>query len=603
MKTIPRGKLQTSPMPYPGLTSEGIIEEALGCRGALTEKSPPVIDHTLSAVVNASPERDHTQDPKGLSQPDLAFSQSQELQLQQKFMSAPEEMLIVSKSNVLENAETNSHANAEASEKQEKVVMHCSAEAPRSLNSTSESAALVGGYNKDVAEFNICPENEKKTIQTIDLNGGKFPVCGESTSNEIQTQSAPNLSVIALSASETLEVKRVIEATEAKYPAISASQESVSKHADRTKSQVRADEHGNVWNEIPDTKKGSEFPVNHSSGFSVIPTLSQHEAGLKTEEKCFDSVTPGNTGNTEISSDSMSDVIQMSTAGTSQIQQEKEFVFQSSDYQLSTTTSSASVLQKCIKEEKEISVDQAPTDALEPNTPNSAPQSETAAWRMEQLNKHLSEQFPDGAQNTEEQNTQCSEQQLQHVRTCLDTENAISSMKEDDTISNDVQQREGIQEEISKQMAHEEKNKAIEKDHIEMSKGAEPTSSQSITEESISKENQSKLEEQSLFSPVEAIVDNVDQQIEEVSNGSMTEMKEAVSLLYPETSVCLVTDPQDSLQSPPAVNQQSSQQPTKSFIQNLRENATKTVESSSEQRPDIADNSPGDIESLLIKKQ
>uniref|UniRef100_A0A671LA20 Uncharacterized LOC107688300 n=1 Tax=Sinocyclocheilus anshuiensis TaxID=1608454 RepID=A0A671LA20_9TELE len=599
-ETIPRGKLQSSRMPDPGLTSEGIIEEALSCGGA--EKSPPVVDHTLSAVVNASPERDHTQDPRGLSLSDLAFSQSGELQLQQNFMSAPEAMLSVSKSNILENAETNNHANAEASEKQEKVVMYCSAEAPRSLNSTSESAALVGGYNKDVAVFNICPENEKKTIQTIDLNGGRFPVCGESTSNEIQTQSAPNLSVTASSASETSKVKRVIEATEAKEPAISASQESVSKHADCTKSQVSADEHGNVWNEIPDTKKGSEFPVNHSSGFSVSPTLSHHEAGLKTEEKCFDSVTPGDTGNTEISSDSMSDVAQMSTAGTSQIQQEKEFVFQSSDCQLSTTTSSASVLQKCIKEEKEISVDQAPKDALEPNTPNSTPQSETAAWRMEQLNKHLSEQFPDGTQNTDEQNTQCSEQQLQHVRTCLDTEKTISSMKEEDTISNDVQQQEGIQEEISKQMADEEKNKAIENDHIEVSKGAEPKSSQSIIEESISKENQSKLEEQSLFSPVEAIVDNVDQQIEEVSNGSLTEMKEAVPLLYPETSICFVTDPQDSLQSPPAVNQQCSQQPTKYFIQNLRENATKKVESSSEQSPNIADNSPGDIESLLIKK-
>ncbi|XP_058652045.1 uncharacterized protein tacc2 isoform X8 [Onychostoma macrolepis] len=597
-ETIPRGKLQSSPMPDPGLSSEGIIEEALGCRGALTDKSPPVVDHTLSTLVNTSPERDHTQDPRCLSQPDLAFSQSQELQLQQKFMSAPEEMLSVSKGNVLENAETNSHANAEASEKQEKVVMHCSAEAPRSLNSTSESA-MTEGYDKDFAEFNICPENEKKTIQTIDLNGGKFPVCGENNSNEIQTQSAPNMSVTASSASETLEVKLVIEATEAKEPAISASQESVSKHADCIKSQVSADEHGNVWNEIPDTKKGSEFPVNHSSGFSVIPTLSHHEAGLKTEEKCLDSVT---TGNTEIRSDSMSDVAQMFTAEPSQIQQEKEFIFQSSDCQLSTTTSSASVLQKSIKEEKEISVDQAPTDALEPNTPISTPHSETAAWRMEQLNKHLSEQFPDGAQNTEEQNTQCSEQQLQHVRTCLDTENTTSSMKED-TISNYVQQREGIQEKSSKQMAHEEKNKAIAKDHIEISKGAEPKSSQSIIEESISKENQSKLEEQSLFSPDEAIVDNVDQQIEEVSNGSQTEMKEAVPMLYPETSVCLLTDPQDSLQSPPAVNQQSSQQPTKSFIQTLHENATtKTVESSSEQSPDIADNSPGDIESLLIKK-
>ncbi|XP_052428186.1 uncharacterized protein LOC127970030 isoform X7 [Carassius gibelio] len=593
-ETTPRGKLRSSPMPDAGLTSEGIIEKALSSRGALTEKSPPVIDHTLSAVVNTSPERDHTQDPKGSCQSDLAFTQSGELQLQQGFMSAPEAMLNVSKSNILENAETNNHASAEASKKPEKVMMYHSAEAPRSLNNTSESATLVGGYNKDVAVFNICPENEKKAIQTIDLNGGRFSVCGESTSSEIQTQSAPNLSVTASSASETLEVKRVIEAIEAKEPAISASQESVSKHADCTKSQVSADAHGNVWNEIPD-KKGSEFPLNHSSGFSMIPTLSHHETGLKTEDKCLDSITPGDSGNTEISSDSMSDVAQMSIAGTSQIQQEKEFVFQSSDCQLSTTTSSVSVLRKCIKEEKEIIEDQATKDGPEPNTPNSTPQSETAARRMEQLNKHLSEQFPDGTLKTEEQNTQCSEQQLQHVRTCLDAEITISSTKEENTISNDVQQREGIQEAISRQMADEEKNKAIEN-------GAEPKSSQSIIEESIFKENQSKLEEQSLFSPVEAIVDNVDKQIEEVSNESLTEMIEAVSLLYPETSICLVTDPQDSLQSPSAVNQQCSQPPTKSFIQNLCENATKKVETSSEQSSDIADNSPEDIESLLIKR-
>ncbi|XP_016323157.1 uncharacterized protein LOC107673862 [Sinocyclocheilus anshuiensis] len=603
-ETIPRGKLQCSPMPEPGLTSKGITEEALGCRGALTEKSPPVIDQTLSAVVNASPERDHTQDPRGLSQSDLPFSQSQELQQQQKFVSALEAVLSVSKSNVLENAETNNNADAEASEKEGKVTMYCSAEAQRSLISTSESATLVEGYDKDIAVYNICLENEKKAIQTINLNGGKIPVCGESTTSEIQTQSDPNFSVTASSASETSEVKRVIEAIEAKEPAISASQESVSKHADCTKSQVSADELGNVCNEILDTKKGSEFPVNHSSGFTVIPTLSHHEGGLKTEEKCLDSVTPGDTGNTEISSDSMSDVAQMSPAGTSRIQQEKESIFQPSDCQISTTTSSfsASVLQKGIKEEKEISVDQASKDTLEPNTPNSTPQSETASWRMEQLNKHLSEQFPDGTQNTEEQDTQCSEQQLmqlQHVVTCLDTENTISTMKEEDTVSNGLQQREGIQEEISKQMANEEQNKATEKDQTEMSKGAEPKSSQSVVKENISKE---KLEEQSLFSPDEAIVDNVDQQTEEVSNGTLTEMKPVVSLLYPETSVCLVTDPQDSFQFPPAVNQQSSQQPTKSFIQSLRQNTTNTVKSSSEPSPDIADDSPGDTESLLINK-
>ncbi|XP_073689965.1 uncharacterized protein tacc2 isoform X3 [Garra rufa] len=571
-ETIPRGKLQSSPLHDPGLTSEGITEEALGCRGALTEKSLPAIDHT--------------QDPRSLRQSDLAFSPSQELQLQQKVMSAPEAVLSVSKSNVLENAESNNHTVAEASEKQEKVKMYCSAEAQRSLN-TPESATLVEGYDKDVAVYGICPDSEKKTIQTIDLSGGKFPVCGES---EIQTQSGPNLSVTASSASETSDV---LGDTGAKESSISASQQSVSKHADCTKSQVSADEHGSVRNEILDTEKGSEFPVNHSSGFSVIPTLSHHEAGIETEEKCFDSVTPGDTGNTEISSDSMSDVAQMSTAEISQAEQEKEFVFQPSDCQLSTTSSfSASELQESIKEEKEISVDQAIKDALEPNTPNSTPQSETAAWRMEPLNKHLSEQFPGGTHNTEEQETQCSEEQLtqlQHVGTCLDTEN--STVKAEDTILNDIQEAEGIQQEISKQIEDEKENKAIEKDHTEMSKGVQSKSLKSVVKETNHEENQSKLKEQSLFSPDETIVGNVNQQSEEDSNGTLTEMKQDVPLLYPETSVCLVTEPQDSFQSPSTVNQQS-------FIQTLCENATNTVENSSEQSPDIADNSLRDIEPI-----
>ncbi|XP_026134129.1 titin homolog isoform X3 [Carassius auratus] len=368
-ETIPRGRLECSPKPDPGLTSKVITEEALGCRGALTEKSFPVVDQTLPAVVNASPERDLTQDPRGLSQSDLTFSQSQDLQRQHKFVS------------------------------------------------------------------------------------------------------------------------------------------------------------------------------------------------------------------------------------------EKEYIFHPSDCQISTTTPSfsASVLQKSITEEKELSVDQASKDAQEPNTPKSTPQSKTASWRMKQLNRHLSEQFPDGTQNTEEQDTQCSEQQLmpvQHVGTCLDTENTISTMKEEDTVSNGLHQRVGIQEEISKQMANEEKNKATEKDHTEMSKGGEPKFSGSVEIKNIYKENRSKLEEQSLFS----IVDNVDQQIEEVSNGTLTEMKPVVSLLYPKTSVCLVTDLQDSLQFPPTVNQQSSQQPTKSFIQTLHQNTTNTVKSSSEQSPDIEDNSPGDTECLLINK-
>ncbi|XP_059373399.1 uncharacterized protein LOC132110641 isoform X3 [Carassius carassius] len=365
-ETIPEGRLECIPMPDPGLTSKVITEEALGCRGALTEKYFPVVVQTLPAVVNASPDRDLTQDPRGLSQSDLTFSQSQDLQQQHKFVS------------------------------------------------------------------------------------------------------------------------------------------------------------------------------------------------------------------------------------------EKEYIFHPSDCQISTMTSSfsASVLQKSIKEEKELSVDQASKGAQEPLP---TPQSETASWRMEQLNRHLSEQFPDGTQNTEEQDTQCSEQQLmpvQHVGTCLDTENTISTMKEEDTVSNGLHQRVGIQEEISKQMANEEKNKATEKDHTKMSEGAGPKSSGSVEIKNIYKENRSKLEEQSLFS----IVDNVDQQIEDVSNGTLTEMKQVVSMLYPKTSVCLVSDLQDSLQFPPTVNQQSSQHPTKSFIQTLHQNTTNTVKSSSEQSPDIADNSPGDTERLLINK-
>lgn len=602
-ETIPRGKLQSSLVSDPGLTSKGIIEEALGCRGAPTEKSPPVIDQTLSAVANAFPERDHTQDPRTLSQSDLAFSQSQELQQQQKFMSAPEAVLSVGKSNGLENAETNNHADAEASETQEKVMVYCSAEAQSSLNSTSESAILVVGNDKDVAVYNVCPQNEEQSMQTTDLSGGNFPVCVENTSSKIQTQAAPSLSGMALSASETSEVKKVIEATEAKEPSISASQESVSKHAECAKSQTSVDEHGNVWNEILDTKKGSELPINHSSGFSVLPSLSHHEARLKTNETYFGSVTPGDTGNTEIRPNSMSDVAQMSTAGTSQLQQVKELVFQPSDGQLSTISTDC-LLQESIKEEKEISVDYASKDSVEFNAPNSTHQSETAVWRMEQLNKHLSEQFPIGTQNTGEQDTQCSEQQLTQlqVRTCSDTENTISTVKAEGTISNDRQQPEGIQEEISKQIADEEENKTFEKECIEMSKRAESKSSETVVKESISKENQSKLEEHPLSSPDEAIVSNVDQSVEEVPDGTLTEMKKVMPLLCPETAVYLVTDPQDSLQPPLTVNQQFSQQPTKSFIQTLCENVTDTSKSSSNQNTDIADSYQEDIELLLTEK-
>ncbi|XP_077092961.1 uncharacterized protein tacc2 isoform X6 [Siphateles boraxobius] len=601
-ETIPRGKLQSSCVPDPDLTSKGIIEVALGCRGAPTEKYPPIIDQTLSAVVNAFSERDHTQDPRALSQSDLVFSQSQELQQQHKFMSAPEAVLSVGKSNGLENAETNINADGEASETQEKVMVYCTAEAQGSLNGTSESAILVGGNDKAVAVYNVCPKNEEQSMQKIDLNGVNFHLCVESISSEIQTQPPPNLSVTALLASETSVVKTVIEATEAKEPSISASQESVSKHAECTKSQTSVNEDGNVLDEILDT--GSELPINYSSDFSVLPSLSHYAAGLKTSEKYFGSVTPGDIGNTEIQPDSMSDIAQMSPAGTSKLQQAKELVFQPSDGQFSSTlTLSASVLQESIEEEKEISVDHASKDGVESKAPNSSQQSETATRRMEQLNKHFSEQFPVRTQNTEEQDTKCSERQLmqsQHVRTCSGSENTISTMKAEDTISIDRQQPEGIQEKISKQTEDEDGNKTVEKECIEMSKRAEPKSSESVVKESTSKENQSKLEEHS--SPDEAIVDNLDQLTEEVTDGTLIEMKKFVSLLYPETAVYLVTDPQDYLQPSLTVNQQSSQQPTKSFIQTLCETFTDTSKSSSKQNPDIADSYCGDIESFLTEK-
>ncbi|XP_067277706.1 uncharacterized protein tacc2 isoform X3 [Pseudorasbora parva] len=601
-ETIPKGKLLSTILPDPGLTSKGIIEEALGCRVALTEKSLPNIDQTLSAVVNAFPERDHTQDPRTLSQSDLAFSQSQELQQQQKFMNAPEAVLSVGKSNGLENAETNNHADAEASETQEKVMVHCSAETQSSLNSTQENAILVGGNDKDVTVYNICPQSKEQSIQTIDLKGGNFPVCVENTSSEIQTQPAPNLSVTALSASEMSEAIEVIESTEAKKPSISASQESVSKHAECTKSQSSVDEHGNVWDEIPDTEKDSEFLINHSSGVSVLPSISHHEAGLKTNETYLCSVTPGDIGNTEIRPNSISDDAQMSTAGPSQ-QEAKELGFQPSDGQLSTTSIfSASVLQESIKEEREISVERVSKDTVESSIPNSIPQSETAVWRIEQLNKHLSEQFPDGTQNTEEQDTQCSEQQLTqlHVRTCSGIGNTISTMKAEDTVSNDRQQPEGIQ--ISEQIEDEEENKSIVKECIEMSKMADPKSSEVVVKESISRENQNNLEVCSLASPDEAIINNVDQPIEEVTDGTLIEMKKVMSLSYPETAVYFVTDPQDTLQPPVTVNHQSSQQPTKSFIQTLFETATDASKSSSKQASDIGDGYCGDIESLITER-
>lgn len=575
-ESTPKGNLWSSSVPDPGVTFKGIKEMTVDHRGPPTEKSSPVIDQTLS------------KDLVALSQSDLAFSQSQELQHQKMFRSVPEAVLSVGKSCALKNAETNNHADADSIEKQEKVTVYCSAEAQSSPDSTSESAELVGGHLRDFDVFSICPQNEEHSIQTKELRGEKSHVCGESVLSEIQTQPAPNLSVNALSASETSELKRVIKAPEVKDSAISASQESENKHADCSNSQVSADEYGNVWNKTLDTKKGTELPVNHSSGLSVSPSLLHYEEGLKTDEHCFGFVTPGDTGNTESRPDSVSEVAQMSAAEPSQLQQEEELVFQPSDQQCSTATSlfSVTVLEESIKEEKETSVDQASKDAVEPNTPNSTPKSETAAWRMEQLNKHLSVQFPDGTQNTEEQHTQCSEKQLmqlQHAVTCSSTENQIGIMKAEDTFSNDRQEPQGIQEETSIPM-----NETAEKCHMEISEGAGPNLSEYVVKESISKENQSKVEAHSLSAPEDAIVCNVDQPIKVATDGIWIEMEQVVPLLCPETASCVVTDLQDSIQPSFIVYQQSIQQPTAT----LHEITTDSLKSSSEQHSDIADSSP-----------
>ncbi|XP_056326455.1 uncharacterized protein tacc2 isoform X3 [Danio aesculapii] len=574
-ETISKGNLHSSSVPDPGVTFKGIMKKTVDHRRPPTEKSLPVIDQTLS------------KDLVALSQSDLAFPQSQELQQQQMFMSAPEAVLSVDKSCALKNAETSNHADADASEKQEKVTVYCSAEAQSSPDSTSESAELVGGHHRDFDVYSICPQNEEHSIQTKEPRAGKSHVCGESTLSEIQTQPAPNLPVNAVSASETSEFKRVTKTTKVKDSAISASQGGVNKHAEFSNSQVSADEYGNVWKETLATKKGAELPVNNSSGHSVSPGVSHYEEGLKTDEHCFGFVTPGDTGNTEIKPDSVSEVAQMSAAEPSQLQQEEELVFQPSDQQCLTATSifSATVLEESIKEEKETSVDQASKDAVEPNTPNSTPKSETAAWRMEQLNKHLSEQSPDSTQNTEEQHTQCSEKQLmqlQHAVTCSSTENQIGTMKAEDTFSNDRQEPQGIQEETSKPM-----NETAEKCHMEISNGTGPNLSEYVVKESISKENQSKVEAHSLSAPEETIVCNVDQPIEVATDGILIEMDQAVSLLCPETASSVVNDLQDSIQPPFIVNQQSIQQP----FTTLHETATDSLESSSEQHPDIADSS------------
>ncbi|XP_051503746.1 uncharacterized protein LOC127411905 isoform X3 [Myxocyprinus asiaticus] len=607
----PTETLESTPVSDPRGTSKGLIEEALEMLA---------LDRNLSAAVNTFPERDHTQDPRALRQSELAFSQPQELQCQQEFTSAPEAVLSIDvtkdKSNDLENAEAN-YADAEASRKQESMTVRCSAKSKSSLNSTSESPTLLGGNNRGVIVDNLCPQNEEQSVQTIHLSGenSPFPVSGKSTSRENINQTEQvvkeecEVSVTALATSENTEVRQVIEASETKEPAITELQDSESKSS---KSQVSANKQGNLWNEISGTKKDLELPVNHSSVFSVCPNISHHESGQKTEEQCFELVTNGDIRNTEIRPDSLNDVARMSIPGTSQYHQEKESASQLSDGQLSTTTTTISsfspVLKENIKNELE-SVDQASGEdvlsvglchPVEPiASPNSFYQSETAALRME---LHLSEQFLDGTQNTEEQDRQCSEQllmQLQHINTCLGTKNTIGTMEAENTVSNEKQVIEGIKEEISEYMKNEEENKSIEnKDHIEMA--VESKSLEFVVKErrSRDKENQSKLavllEEHSVSLPDEATVSKTDQ-LAEVTDGTLTELKQA-AVITP------VTKSKVSLQPPLTINQQSSQQATMSFIQPLRETSKETVKRGGEQNSDTAVSSVEDIRTVVIKK-
>ncbi|XP_051946651.1 uncharacterized protein LOC127618309 [Xyrauchen texanus] len=593
--------VEPTPVSDPSLTSKGLNEEALGCKAAPNKMT---MDRNLSAAVKTLSEKDHTQDQRDLSKTHLVFSQPHELQCQQEFMSAPEVVLSVDvskdKSNGLANAEAKNYAYAEASKKQESRTVCCSAKPKNSLNNTSDSPTLQGGKNRGVIVDNICPQNEEQSVQTRDLNSTKspFPVCGESTSRENsnqieQVEKQENvMSVNALAATENSAVNLVIEASETKEPAISESQECESKRSVCTKSQVSAYKHGNLWNEIPGTEKSSELPVNHSSGLSVCLIISHHESGRNSEEQCFDFITNGDIRNTEIRPDSLNDVAQMSIPRTSQFEHETESASQLSDGQPSTTTTNSSfppVLQENIQVELERSVQQAyDVESLGLCSPvehitslNSAPQSETAALWLEQPNTHLSEQFPDGIQTMDEQDTQCSEQlllQLQYISTCFSTKNTTGPMKQD-VVSNERKMVEGNKEEMNKQ-----ENKSIENSHIEITEGVDSKPLEFVVQESRSKdkENQSKLavllEEHSSSLPDGPSVSNIDQPAEEVTDGTQTELKQAA-----------------------AINQQFSQQTTRSFIQPLIGATKEIVKMSSEQNSDTADSSIEHLRSVLIE--
>lgn len=521
---------------------------------------------------------------RGLSQSGSLFSQSQERHQQPVVMAAPEVELDVEgtkdKINGLESAEANNYTDTE-------VIVCCTAEAQNSVNNTSESFTLLEGNKRgDIVDI-TCPQNKEQSVQTTDLSGekGPLPVCSENILRENTNQTEQVVkgeSELVSLASEDTE-KEDTEAKEEREHAVLTSQDSESKLEEGINSQ-------NQWNEISDAKKDSEQFVSHSVGFSECPGISHHEAEQKTEESL---VTHGDT---EITLDSQNDVGQI-----------EETPKEDSDFQPSTSASSgsASMLPENIKE-TEISVNQAfkYSESLRLCHPvefiaslNSNSESETTAQTIDQRDKCLSEQIPDSTQNTEDQDTPFTKQQLTHLL-IVDPESTIGTVTAEDTVLKKTQQTE-----INDLMENEGKNKIIgKKDHIDMSESLEL-----VVEESRSKDkdNQSKLSvllnEKTVLSGDGETACNVDRPLNEV--GTLTEMKPpAVHMTSPcpKTPVSLPTDSQDSLQLPNTVSQESSQQATKSFVQSLRETATDMVNISSDQNPDNADSSIEDIGSVSI---
>ncbi|TRY81440.1 hypothetical protein DNTS_008157 [Danionella cerebrum] len=514
-------------LPDPLLTSRGTSEETVGFIVTQSKVSIPITDQTQPSPLNSSLEAGDIPD-LSLKQIDSArFSQLQELQQQCNFTTPREAVFSDDNSSGFKSAEDDNHADAEAIKKDEKRMVFINAEANCLPNSPSEKSEIIFNDGKDVF-YNAASQKEAGHVQTHNPSTCNFPVCEEN-----QTQLAPNLSV---SYSESSECLTFIEAPETKVPMISASQEHVSKHAEPTSSLLSFNV--NV-NRIQDLKKEEEH-------YSAIPCLSHHEEGLESDQDCLGSLPPENSGNI--------DDFLVSTAGST-----KELIFQSSTSQGSNAHDlNATSMPEDRKEVKDIHVEQAIAVAVEHISYNSTPDSQSGAWRTEQLNRDLSEQFPDGTQNTEVQHTQCSEQQL-HVRTCLGSENNINTKKPEDSFSNGRQEPLGNLEQI------EGEDEPVE--NYCMDKSNE--SSAYVEKERMPNE---KLFNQDVEAPF-------DKPKAEDANVVLNESKPDASLLGPETIAYLV----DSLQQP----YESNQQPTKSLIQTLREAATDTVLCSSTQHAEI----------------